>query len=485
MRPTIDAGIRRGCINARLCDTTWHGHSVHMDQPGDTKRHTPQSTPAASRYLADGTMLELLYEPDRKTTAFAVWKAGSLSTEPAFEGDGERLVPFSPRNNLIKNEAVILPSAPQDYGAEEGLVREVRGFIHRYADLSPPFELTATYYVLLSWLYDAFNELPYLRLRGDFGTGKTRTLLAIGSLCYKAFFASGASTVSPVFHTLNAFRGTLIFDEADFRFSDERAEIVKVLNNGNVRGMPVLRTMMNRQREFDPQAFEVFGPKIVATRGSYEDRGLESRFITEQMGPRPLRADIPINLPPSFREEARTLRNKLLMYRFHHRAGTKLDNTLLDRRLEPRLSQIFLPLLSVVRDAHAREELRAIALRTQGELVAVRGLSTEARVLEILAELAVSPERPTVSIADITAGMRERHGSDYERPLTNRWIGGIIRHRLGLRAYKSQGIYVIPIGERSQLAALCGRYGIALPDKLRGRGDLGDIGDVAGLSELS
>src|SRR4029077_1692478 len=75
-----------------------------------------------------------------------------------------------------------------------------------------------------------------------------------------------------------------------------KAEIVKILNNGNVRGLPVLRTMMNRQREFNPQAFHVFGPKIVATRGSYEDKALESRFITEEMGARQLRTDIPINL---------------------------------------------------------------------------------------------------------------------------------------------------------------------------------------------
>jgi hypothetical protein len=46
-------------------------------------------------------------------------------------------------------------------------------------------------------------------------------------------------TISPIFHTLDAFKGTLIIDEADFRFSDERAEIVKILNNGNVQGMPV------------------------------------------------------------------------------------------------------------------------------------------------------------------------------------------------------------------------------------------------------
>jgi hypothetical protein len=166
--------------------------------------------------------------------------------------------------------------------------------------------------VLLTWLYDTFNELPYSRLHDDYGSGKTRALLAIGSLCYKPFFASGASTISPIFHTLDAFRGTLIFDEADFRFSDEKAEIVKILNNGNVRGLPVLRTVMNHQREFNPRAFHVFGPKIVATRGSYDDKGLESRFLTEEMDSRQLRSDIPINLPESFKDEARELRNKLL-----------------------------------------------------------------------------------------------------------------------------------------------------------------------------
>ena len=116
----------------------------------------------------------------------------------------------------------------------------------------------------------------------------------------------------------------------------------RILNNGNVRGLPVLRTMMNRQREFNPQAFHVFGPKIVATRGSYDDKGLESRFLTEEMGSRKLRSDIPINLPEGFKDEARELRNKLLLYRFHRRHEVKLDETLVDPKIEPRLNQILL-----------------------------------------------------------------------------------------------------------------------------------------------
>jgi hypothetical protein len=449
----------------------------------DTQKEKPtrKTIPAVSRCLSDGTLVELVYHPERRQTLFALYSAGRWTLQPHVDLDNVRLIPFSPDNNLIKNDAVLLSSEPQIYGSEGRLLSNIREFIHRYVDLSATFEKVATYYVILSWLYDAFNELPYLRLRGDFGTGKTRTLLVLGSICYKPFFASGASTVSPIFHTLDAFRGTLIFDEADFRFSDERAEIVKILNNGNVRGLPVLRTMMNRQREFNPQAFQVFGPKIVATRGRYEDKGLESRFITEEMGSRPLRSEIPINLPDEFREEARELRNKLLLFRFHRRFEVKIDATLADPRLEPRLNQILLPLLGVISDPALRAELHSAALDAQANLVAERGLLVEAQVLEILAEEMATSDRTVVPVADVTVGLIERYGADYARPITNRWIGGILRKRLNLQTYKSHGVYVVPMTERTKVELLCSRYGVSVitdvsPSVSEEAGDLGTSG---------
>jgi hypothetical protein len=248
-------------------------HTGQVENNPDQKKK--QIIPTASAILDDGTLVEMVSQPKQRRTVFAIYSAGRWTLQDGIDlGSDARLVPFSPNNNLIKNDVVMLPSEPSIYGSEEKLVAEIEQFIHHYVDFNPSFEKVATYYVLLTWLYDAFNELPYLRLRGDYGSGKTRALLTIGSLCYRGFFASGASTVSPIFHTLNAFKGTLIFDEADFRFSDEKAEVVKSLNNGNVRGLPVLRTLMNQQREFNPQAFHVFGPKIVAMRGSYDDKGL-------------------------------------------------------------------------------------------------------------------------------------------------------------------------------------------------------------------
>ena len=138
-------------------------------------------------------------------------------------------MPYSPGNNLLRNEVVLFPLEAAEYESEQKLVEEIQSFIHCYVDVSPLFEQIASYYVLFSWVYDAFNELPYLRLRGDAGSGKTRFLLTVGSLCYKPIFASGASTVSPLFRILDSMRGTLIVDEGDFRFSDEKAELVKIL----------------------------------------------------------------------------------------------------------------------------------------------------------------------------------------------------------------------------------------------------------------
>lgn len=415
----------------------------------------------------DGRMAELIYDKEEERTAFAMWRGGAWSIEETIEMDsGDHLVPFSPKNNLIRNDVVALPSEPVEYGSEEALVGEITDFIHRYLEVSEPFERIASYYVLLTWLYDAFKEMPYLRFQGDYGTGKTRALLTVGALCYKAFFASGASTVSPIFHILDAFRGTLIFDEADFRFSDEKAEIVKILNNGNVDGLPVLRTIQDRQKEFNPRAFKVFGPKIVAMRGSYDDKALESRFLTEPMGTKSLRTDIPINVPDGHKAEALKLRNKLLLFRFRNRAKARLDPSLVNPALEPRLNQILVPLLSVVSDAKLRADISAMAADTQRSLIADRSQSVEAQVLKVLLTLMEKLGQVAVPLGDIGAALFERYGTEFNRPITSRWVGSVVRKRLGLQTYKRYGVFAVPVTEKLKIEHLCRRYGVEIPSNI-------------------
>src|SRR5207237_5708350 len=137
----------------------------------------------------------------------------------------EAFVPYSTNNNLSRNRVALFPSEAKDYGSESALIEGIRAFIHRYVDVSPLFETIAIYYVLLSWVYEDFNELPYLRIRGDFGSGKTRFLLIVGSICFRPIFASGASSISPIFRILDSFKVTLIIDEGDFRMSAEKTDL--------------------------------------------------------------------------------------------------------------------------------------------------------------------------------------------------------------------------------------------------------------------
>jgi hypothetical protein len=427
------------------------------------KAKKESARPTVSAILPDGSIAEMLYRPEEHRTLFCVSKDGEIRYEANLLVNGQRLAPYSPRNNLLTNEVVLFPSEPAEYGTEQELVETIRAFIRRYVDVSPLFEQVASYYVLFTWVYDAFNELPYLRLRGDTGSGKTRFLLIVGSLCYKPIFASGASTVSPLFRILDAVRGTLIIDEGDFRFSDEKAEIVKILNNGNARGFPVLRSESVNGREFSPRAYTVFGPKLVATRGFFQDRALESRCLTEETGGRRLREDIPINLTALYKQEALELRNKLLMFRFRNFGKHQIDPMLVDRSIEPRLAQIFVPLLSVIEDAEARTALRQVARDSHRDRVADRGMDVEAQMLEIIQEIQQEPFSPGLAIKEIAERFIARHSEDFERKITPHWVGYVIRRKLGLKTERHMEGYRIAAREVVKLARLCEKYDITDP----------------------
>lgn len=434
--------------------------------PQKPRNKERRPTPAVSETFPDGKILEQLYDAVKKQSAFALWENGTWRTVENYRTEsGEWFVPYSPWNNLIKNEVVLLPQQPEEYGTEDDLIRNIRRFIRAYVDISPRFELIASYYVLFSWVYDGFNELPYLRVRGDYGSGKTRFLLTVGSICYKPIFASGATSTSAMFRILDAFRGTLIIDEADFRNSDEMSDVTKILNCGFIKGLPVLRTEMSHNREFNPRAFQVFGPKLVATRGYYQDRGLESRHITEEMGGERLRREIPINLPASHKDEALRLRNQLLLYRFRNLHTARADTALVDPAIEPRLNQIFIPIMSIVSGESVRQEFRQLARQYHKELLFDRSMAIEGQLLETIRDMVRASDQPRLSIKEITKVFTETYGAEYERPVTPKWIGGIIRRKLRLKTHKSgHGVYVVSPDEIPKLKRLYERYGIEQPE---------------------
>jgi hypothetical protein len=149
-----------------------------MDSTQSSNTKSDSGIPTVAR-VAQDTIIELVYDSDKRKTGLAVSRHGGLwNVEQEVRiHTGETLVPYSAKNNLIAHDCVLLPSKPEHHGDKAELLGDIEAFLHRYVDLSPLFERIAAHYILLTWVHDAFNELPYLRLRGDYGTGKLSPIL--------------------------------------------------------------------------------------------------------------------------------------------------------------------------------------------------------------------------------------------------------------------------------------------------------------------
>jgi len=418
-------------------------------------------TPYIGGEPTPGIFVEAIYRPDKAEATFAIWDRGEVRYDNSFPGkNNEAYVPYSAQNNLIRNRIILLPSAAEEYESTESLVHEIKGFIHRYVTVSPLFETIAAHYILLTWIYESFSTLPYLRARGDFGCGKTRFLTVTGSLCFRAIFA-GSSTVSPLFRLLDTFRGTLVIDEGDFRMSDEKAEMTKILNNGNAKGFPVLRSeQTGKGKEFNPAAYEVFGPKIISTRGHYEDPALESRFITEDMARNRPRNDMPLHLPRSFMQEAERLRNKLLMFRFCNLKQQALTETIAGD-VEPRIGQIFGPLLTLVTDEEERTKILTLISDYSHELSLDRKINLESHVVDVIKELWTGE---ALTLKSITSRLNEKYREEFQEVVSGKKLGFVVRKQLDLRTRKRGGVFEILPTERQRIEGLFRRFGLGSED---------------------
>ena len=370
--------------------------------------------------VLDDKIAETVYDKKQHQTQFVIYKDGEIKFLDKVKQDGKEIFPLDAKSDVVSKGIVLLPSEPFEYGTEEELISEIQKFIHKYLEISPMFEQIASYYVLLSWVYDRFSEIPYLRAIGDFGSGKSRFTHTIGSICYRPIFTGGATTTAPIFRILDEIRGTLILDEADLRFSDMTQDIIKILNMGYQKGGSVLR--MQGKDLMEMRAFDVFSPKIVATRETFNDKALESRFLVEEMGRGKLRDDIPRRLSEKFWEEALMLRNKLLMWRFRNYQKELVFDEKLIEGVHPRLHQIVIALMTIIESKEMKQSLKEFVQKYNTELVADRGLSRESDITFAIFKFEYDTNKKEITVGEIAENVNQDI-FDFEEKLTPRKIG--------------------------------------------------------------
>ena len=390
-------------------------------------------------------------------TSFAVCKEGEISYKKnIILPDGSSIVPINETSSVIKNKFITLPPKPINYDSEEHLYKEIRVFISKYFHVTKSFREVAALYVMLTWVYERFNELPYLRVIGALGTGKSRFLKVMAACCYRPMVL-GSSSVAAMFRTIDKFKGTFILDEADFKSSEFSSDVAKIFNNGHSKGMPVARMRGNAKGDFVTDIFEVFGPKILASRESFNDAALESRCFTQKLYPNS-NIKKPISIDDQFDQEAYLLRGKLLMFRFKNLLKINVKELALEDIKNLRVLQVVQPLWNIGRLVNntIASKIAEHAYEMDETLISNQADTQEADVLISILKL-VEDGKERMHMKDIANKYNRQFGMisetnedlsmnayDHKLNLSGRKVGEIVGKVLHIRKFKdNQGIYII------------------------------------------
>lgn len=327
-------------------------------------------------------LAQQIYDPRKKISKYLLYHKGGTTAivDEVVDDAGIKYKPLM--GDELEEDIVLLPTELDSYGDIKTLVNEIQAHIHKYTDIDLRYERYSAWYVLLTWVYDRFHTINYLRVLGDTGCGKTRYLDVVGGLCYNATKGSGATSVAAIKRITQKWKGTMVVDEGDFKDSDEKNELVKYFNLGFERSSP----MMNCDKN-DPSKLEFFKPycpKIIATRQTFKDKALEARCLTHVMY-QMTREGIPIILPNNFPDEQLVIRNKLLKFRLENYRKINTEYFDIGVKVEPRLLQGTYSFGSMLQhDPDALEEFKGFILEYQKELIEERATSFEGLIVNTI-----------------------------------------------------------------------------------------------------
>lgn len=443
------------------------------DQGDDTGPVT--ESPA---YVGDDIFAELAWNNSTGAPDFIIY---DRNQKIAGRGDvvtitgGRQLVTPPSANGIVTpgggiEGTIYLPAEHDPFGENETkLRRDVRRFIDRYVELPGESAAIAVEYVLLTWVHDRFDELPYLAFRtADAGRGKSRALETVGSLCYRPMFAGGGSSAAATLRLLDVFGGTLVADEFDQRRDSELAsELTRILNQGFQRNRPLVKCDGDNN---EPRPFRCFGPKLFALRKGFSDDATETRVVSIVMRQR-TRKDIPLSLPRDrFDTEALALRNRLLAWRFANYGRIAIDPRLADSRLEDRFNQIGLPLLAIAQSPEIRGVIVSALLAQQGNVAADRSDTFSGEVFDVLASFwreGRTEVHPGEVSSEINRRKAETEGVSVEKlrdKMTPHFAGKLLSKDLELPRLPKGSKGARYALDKARLGQLASRFGVSLEE---------------------
>lgn len=370
---------------------------------------------------------------------------------------------FRPPSAVAAAKGIVLfPSGGEYYDDEQDIYTTVQDFLDSYIQFeNDDVKELLTTYIFYTWIADRLDIAPYLRFLGDFSSGKTTALKVACHVVYRGIFAAGAATAAPLFRVIDRYRGTLVLDEADFDQRNlEWQQILKILLVGHSKGQRILRAeRVGDNASFEPEGYDPFGPKIIASRRPFNDQALESRCLNvhmqliQQLDPkRPLFPDA------EFYQRAAQLRNQLLWWRCqHYHVTINPRERVLGNDIEPRLNASALALLSAVDRSDVKRwgDLTSLIRGYSEALKDRRRESPEGSVVEaIITQWSLQQHPPRLQLTKVVEEVRKSF-----EDISSERVSGIIRGPLHLHTQRANGYSWVRTTSQ-EMANLAKRYGL-------------------------
>lgn len=502
---------QRSTYRTRLCDLMDIGVREYNDilkaVEVEAKAQAAEEAVETFGGYIGGWLLDYVYDPETET-ARLVWRDAdrNVGMGETVTIDGRTYRAKTP-STFVKNGGVLFPSGLGELRTTRQLAEIIERFVKRNYLLENAYMgRIIAYYVLLTWVYDAFDALCYLRAMGEAGSGKSELMRRVGHLCYRLLPASGASTSASFFRATEMFKGTVFIDEADLHDGGDMSnELVKFLNLGAMKGNNIWRlaevTSAMGGRDFELTTFNTFGPKLIAMRKDFRDDAVGTRALTLKLMPRePIelkQAGIRLNIDDDFRADALKLRNMLLRWRLEvWEPHIDTDDDDMDLEISSRLNQVTMPLKALAKgDPELRAEIERFLRAYNQEMVLTRSMTIAARVVEAMWSIRTEPERQYMmshtpegdaymfvgdvrkvanEIMDRMNEVEQEQDGDKKKrrkdELTARGVGSIVRNELQLHVGNRRGDGFPVYWDEIKMQALARRYGIETPEPDRSNG---------------
>lgn len=500
--------IDRSQYRARLAKALAIGvreldHMLKKTQEIEKKEGSGQEAIETFGGYIDGYVVEYLYNPETDTASLA-WRApdGVVQSGDRLKIEDRYFMPMEPDDNVRKG-GVLFPAQLGPLKTTRELAAYLEAFVKSVYLLPTNSDARIiAYYILLTWMYDCFKAIPYLRATGEPGSGKSELMKRVALACYRRIIANGCSTPSVLFRMTETYKGTVYMDEMDLQSSDASSEAIKYLTLGAMSDGEIIRMEEvlgpDGMKRYKPVMYRTFAPKLIAMQKEFRDPAVATRCITFKVQPREVTelfaAGIGLNISTEMERNALALRNLLVRWRLEHwEPLIEIPLEFYDPEISSRLNQVTGPLLAIAKDdPELQAEIRQFLRAYYEELILTRSMTIAARVVEALWKIMLYPDLRAGMVVTENAGAKkilvgnvtrianqiintmnsgeEDGGDDDEKKdrkndLQPHRIGRMLREELQLKVGERTKFGYYVFWDENRMRALAKRFGIH-PDEI-------------------